>query len=233
MANGAESDLVGHFKAGLDVLKRYPTLVIPPLAVQVAIFVLALVLVGGVTGMAIMGGMAGGLAGLVAGGALLMLVGGLLSLIASGVVVVMARDALAAREPAIGGALGVVTGRLGDVLIASILLTLIVGIGMVLFVIPGLVAAFFLVFTLPEVLLGNQGAVAALRRSAALVKDNIGPVVGLLIGGILAGVVAVVVSKVFSLVPIVGPLAAAVVHGALISYLTVVGVRIYQALPRR
>jgi endonuclease-3 len=172
MANGAASDLVGHFKAGLDVLKRYPTLVIPPLAVQVAIFVLALVLVGGVTGMAIMGGMAGGLAGLLAGGALLMLVGGLLSLIASGVVVVMARDALAAREPAIGEALGVVTGRLGDVLIASILLTLIVGIGMVLFVIPGRVAAFFLVFTQPEVLLGNQGAVAAHRRSAALVSTT-------------------------------------------------------------
>lgn len=232
MTNGTGSDLVGHFQAGLDVLKRYPMLVVPPLAVQVILVVLALLFLGGVTGMTLVGGLAGGLAGLLAGGALFMLLGGLLSLIASGVVIVMARDALAAREPVIGDAVNAVMARFVDVLVASILLTLIVSIGMVLFVIPGIIAAFLLIFTLPAVLLDGQAAVDALRRSVALVKENIGAVLGLIIGGILAVVIAGLVSRLFGLVPVLGQLASAVVSGVLISYLTVVGVRIYQTLPR-
>jgi len=34
-------------------------------------------------------------------------------------------------------------------------------------------------------------------------------------------------------VPLLGPLAMTVVNGAVIAYLTVVGVRLYQGLPRR
>ena len=233
MTNGARSDLVGHFQAGLDVLKRYPMLVVPPLAVQVLIVVLGLIFLGGAAGMAAVGGLAGGVAGLVAGGTLLMLLGGLLSLITSGVVILMARDALAGRDPVLGEALNAVLARLVDVVLASLLLTVIVAIGMVFFIIPGLVAAFFLVFTLPAVLLDGQGAIDALRRSATLVKENVGPVLGLIVGAILAAVVSGIISRIFTLVPIIGHLAAAVVSGALISYVTVVAVRIYQSLPRR
>lgn len=233
MTNGAGSDLVGHFQAGLEVLKRHPVLIVPPLGVQVVIVLLGLLFLGGAAGMAAVGGLAGGLAGLLAGGALLMLLGGLLSLVAAGVVILMARDALAGRDPVMGDALNAVLTRLVDVALASLLLTVIVGIGMVLLVIPGLVAFFFLIFTLPAVLLDGQGAIEALRRSATLVKQNVGPVLGLIVGAILAAVVSGIISWIFNLVPVIGHLASAVVSGALISYLTVVTVRIYQSLPRR
>ena len=233
MTNRAGSDAVSHFKAGWEVLKRYPVLLVPPLGAQVIVVVLAVLFLGSVAGLTVAGGLAGGLAGLLAGGALFMLLGGLLSLIASGVVIVMARDALAAREPVMVEALNAVIARFLDVLVASLLLTLIVGVGMLFFVVPGLLAAFFLIFTLPAVLLEGQGAVDALRRSAYLVKENIGPVAGLVIGGILAAVVTAIVSRILEVVPILGHLAAALLAGVFITYLSVVGVRVYQSLPRR
>jgi hypothetical protein len=241
MTNGGSPDIVAHFKAGFETVKRYPILVLPPLAVHVLLFLVLFFVWGGTIGLgALMGGamgggggaVAGGAAGLVAGFLLFMVVSTLLSLLASGVVVLMARDALAGREPAIGAAIGAVMGRATDVILASFLVTLIVGIGMILLVIPGVIAAFLLLFTLPAVLLDAQGAVDGLKRSVAVVKANVGPVLGFLIGAILVAVGGAIVGWIIGHVPVLGALAMAVVNGALISYLTVVGVRLYQALPR-
>jgi hypothetical protein len=241
MTNGGGSDMAGHFRAGFEVVKRYPMLIVPVLAVHVAAFVLALLVWGGATGMgAVMGGVmgggggaaAGGIMGFLAGGMIFMLLVMLLSLVASGVVVVMARDALAGREPVMGDALGAVLERLIDVSLASFLVTVIVGIGLALLVIPGLLAGFFLIFTLPAVLLDRQSAVDGLKRSFNTVKANPGPVVGLVVGAILVAVGAAIVSGILRHVPVLGGLASAVVGAVLVSYVTVVGVRVYQALPR-
>lgn len=232
MTNGAGSDLVGHFRTAWEVLVRYPVMAVPPLAVQAVVFVLTLLFVGTAATAVAVGGMAG-MAGAMAGGFVLSIAGFLLSLIASGVVIVMARDALAGREPSMGDALGVVMERFADVLVASILFMVIVGVGMMLLLVPGIVAAFFLIFTLPAVLLDGHGGVAALSRSFTLVKDNLGPVLGLILGWIVAMVVAAVVSMILQVVPILGQLAWAVLVGAFIAYMTVVAVRVYQTLPRR
>ncbi len=239
MMSGAGSDIVGHFQAGFEALKRYPMLVLPPLAVHVLLFALLFLVLGGTIGMgAVMGGMAGGGAGAAAGGILGLLIGGvmlvlvmgLLSLVASGVVVVMAREALAAREPRIGDALGTVMARLADVVIASFLVTLVVGIGMLFLVIPGVVAGFFLIFTLPAVLLDGRGAGSGLRTSFDLVKTNPGVVVGLAIGTILVFVAGALAAAIVQMVPVLGHLASLVIFAALVSYTTVVGVGVYQAL---
>ncbi len=232
MTNGGASDIVGHFRSALDVMKRYPVIAVPPLAAAAVMFVLTLLFIGGAATAVVLGGGAG-LLGAFAGFFVFTLIGGLLQLIASAVTIVMARDALAAREPSMGDALGAVMARLADVVVAAVLVMVIVGIGTVLLVLPGLVAGFFLVFTLPAVLLDGRGAVDALKRSASLVKDNLGPVVGLVVGIILAWVVVVIVGKILGLVPLLGQLASAVLIGVFVAYLTVVAVRVYQALPRR
>jgi hypothetical protein len=240
MTNGSP-DIVAFFKSGFETVKRHPILLLPPLAVHVLLFVLIFFVWGGTMGVgALMGGVMGGGGGAVAGGALgfvagallFMVVSTILSLLASGVVVLMANDALAGREPSVGGAVGAVMGRAADVLLASFLVSVIVGIGFLLFFIPGVIAAFLLLFTLPAVLLDAQGAVNGLKRSYAVVKANVGAVLGFVVGAILAAIGAGIVGWIVGRVPLVGPLAMAVVNGALISYLTVVGVRLYQALPR-
>jgi hypothetical protein len=145
----------------------------------------------------------------------------------------MARDALAAREPSVGGALDVVRARLTDVVIASFLFSVIVGIASLFFVLPGLIAGFFLMFTLPAVLLDGAGAVDGVRRSATLVKQNLGPVIGLVVGAIVGIVLLMIASAILGVVPLLGTLAAMLLMGAFFAYLTVVVVRVYQSLPRR
>ena len=240
MTNSGGSDVVGHFQAGWEALRRYPMLIVPPLAVHV-LGVLLLLLWGGAIGMgALMGALMGGGGGAAAGGIMAALAGGVLlwlsavlvSLIAWGVVIVMARDGLAGREPMIGAAVGAVAGRLVDVVVASILKMIIVGIGLLLFVVPGVIAGFFLIFTLPAVLLDGQRATDGLKRSFHVVKGNPGPVVAFLVGAILVGVAAFIAAWIAHLVLFLGSLAAAIIFAAGVSYLIVVGVRLYQALPR-
>ncbi|HEV8308846.1 MAG TPA: hypothetical protein VGW35_14390 [Methylomirabilota bacterium] len=239
MSNGAGSDIVGDFRLGLDLMKRYPVMAAPPLIAMALMFVLGLVFFGGALTIFAVGGLSGGrgVAGAIVGGllfsAVLAVVALLVNLVASAVVVIMARDALATREPSMGDALSAVMGRLGDVAVASFLVALIVGIASLFLVVPGIIAGFFLMFVLPAVLLDGRGAVDALGRSATLVKDNLGPALGLVIGAIVAIVVMAIVSMILGMVPLLGHLASMLLGGAFIAYLTVVAVRVYQTLPRR
>jgi len=145
----------------------------------------------------------------------------------------MASDALAAREPSLAAAYGRVRARLGDVVGASSFCAVIVGITSLFLLIPGLVAAFFLVFALPAVLLEGARPVESLRRSAALVRDNMGRTVGLVVGTLVASVITWLASRVLHVIPVLGYLASMLLGGALFAYLTVVAVGVFQALPRR
>jgi hypothetical protein len=243
MTNGSASDLAQHFQVGVDTLKRYPVLIVPPIAAHVVIFLLLLLVVGGTAGLGfLMGGLSGGLGGATAGGIAGLVLGGLvfmvltilLSMIAAALVVVMAREGLAGREPDLASGWAGVQQRLGPVVVASLLVAAIVAaLAAVSFGVLGAVAGFFLLYTLPAAALDGHGGPEALRRSVALVRDNLGVTVGLVVGFILVAVAAMLVSTVLHLVPVLGGLAAAVLHGVLVAYLTVVGVRVYLTLPRR
>jgi hypothetical protein len=145
-------------------------------------------------------------------------------------VVLMARDALGAREPVLGDAFSSVLGRLAAVATASCLVTIIVGVCFLFLVIPGIVAGVLLMFTLPAVLLDGLGAIDGMRRSVAIVKAHVGPVIGLVVGALLVLVGIAIASWTVGLVPFLGALAAFALHGAAVSYLTVVGVYYYQLL---
>jgi membrane-anchored glycerophosphoryl diester phosphodiesterase (GDPDase) len=240
MGNVTDGDVVGHFRLAYQAVARYPVLIVPPLVVAVVPLALIFFVVGGAAALmgAVMGGAVGGGTGAVVGGIVvgvlvalvLALVMGILWLLSSGMVVVMARDALAGREPALGDALSAVLARLAAVVAASALVGLVVWIGFLFLVIPGIVAAVCLMFTLPAVLLDGLGAVDGMRRSVALVRANVGAVVGLVVGVILVMIGLAIVGALLGLIPIVGGLAWFVLSSAAVSYLTVVGVRYYGIL---
>jgi hypothetical protein len=224
---------------GYETVVRFPLLLVPPLAVGVLGFALLFLIGGGVAAIgALVGGLVGGgegvaagtVAGIVLGLLKFVLVTGVLGLLSSCMVVVMARDALDGREPSLGGALAAVLGRLWAVLVASSLVTAVVGLGMLLFVIPGVVAAVLLLFTMPAVLLDGFGAIAAMKRSVELVRRHPGPVIGLVVGAFLVLIAVAIGSWIVGLVPVLGHLASFVLHGAALSYLTVVAVRLYRAV---
>ena len=183
MASGAD-DIVGHFRLAYQTVIRFPVLIVPPLAVAVLGFLLVFFIGGGAAAVgALMGGAmgggqgatAGGIVGLILGMLVFGLVMSVLWLLSAGMVVVMARDALGGREPVQGEAFSAVVGRLGAVVVASGLVTAIMAVGFLFLVIPGLVAAVFLMFTLPAVLLDRLGALDGIRRSFAVVRGTSGP----------------------------------------------------------
>lgn len=86
--------------------------------------------------------------------------------------------------------------RLGDYVIASVLYSIAVGIGLILCIIPGLILAVLFAFYPYFVLDQHKGAVESLSASWQLVSANFGSVLGLLVvafllfilGAILCGV---------------------------------------------
>jgi hypothetical protein len=226
------ADTVAHFRTAFDVLMRYPVMVLPPLAAQAVVFALTIVFIGGAAAAVVVAGGAGFLGAILAG-LLLWLVSGLLTLIASAVTIVMARDALDGREPSFGEAMSVVMGRIADVIGASVLFGLIVFVASLFFVLPGLIAAFFLMFMLPAVLIEGAGAVDSIGRSVRLVRQNLGPALGLVIGAIILAVALGIVYAVLGNVPLLGQLASAVLVGVFAAYIAVVAVRVFLLLPVR
>jgi hypothetical protein len=226
------ADTIAHFRTGFDVLMRYPVMVLPPLGAQAVVFVLTLLFFGAGAAAVLMAGGAG-LLGAILGGFLLWLISGLLTLVASAVTIVMAADALDGREPSFGEALSVVMGRLADVIGASFLFGLIVLVASLFLVIPGLVAAFFLMFMLPAVLIEAAGAVDSIGRSVRLVRQNLVPSLGLVIGALLVAVALGIVFAVLGNVPLLGQLASAVLVGVFAAYIAVVAVRVFRLLPVR
>jgi hypothetical protein len=226
------ADTIAHFRTGFEVIKQYPVMALPPLAAQAVVFVLTVLFFGGAFAAVMVAGGAG-FFGAVVGFLLLGLVGGLLTLLASAVTIVMARDALEGREPSFGDGVAAVMGRLGDVVIATVLFGLIVFVASLFFVLPGVVAAFFLMFTLPAVLLDGVGAIDALGHSARLVRQNLGPCLGFVIGVFVLGVALAIVLNILGNVPLLGQLASAVVAGVIAAYLAIVAVRVYRLLPVR
>ena len=238
MAGGAD-DFVGHFRLAYQAVARFPVLIVPPLAVAVLGFMLLFFIGGGAAVIgALMGGAmggshgaaAGGIAGLVLGVLMFVVVMGTLGLLSSGMVIVMARSALGGVEPVLGDALAAVARRLGAIAVAASLVGLIVMIGFLFLVIPGIVAAVFLMFTLPAVLLDGLGAVDGMRRSAALVRAHPGPIVAFLVGCLLVFVGVGIAAWILSFVPFLGGLASFVLQAAAMSYLAVVGVHFYALL---
>jgi hypothetical protein len=235
------TDTISDFLAGLDVLKRYPVLVAPPLIAMCVVFVLAILFFGSAMGLFGSGALAGrgrapGMIGAALGTLFLVVmflaVTMVVNLISSAVVVVMADDALAARAPSLSRGYRRVMAKLGDVLGASFLSALIIAIASVFLIIPGLIAAFFLMFAMPAVLLAGAGPVESLRRSAAVVRDNVGRALGLVVGAVVAGAITWVASIALHVVPVIGRLASLLISAVLVAYLTIVAVRVFRTLPR-
>ncbi len=79
--------------------------------------------------------------------------------------------------------------RVGAVIIASLLVSVLTAVGFMLCYVPGIIIGFFAQFTLFFVVDKGQGAVDALKSSFALVNKNLGTVVVLYLGVLVAGAI--------------------------------------------
>ncbi len=128
------------------------------------------------TGTAAVGGLMAMLLGLVAALIGIAVMYGIAVPLVTGALTIVVADRSIGGTAGPGKAYGRLLRRFGTLLSAAIPAFFLVLIGLCLLIIPGLLLGFFFVFVTPVVLLENVGGIAALKRSAALVKANIGQV---------------------------------------------------------
>src|SRR5918998_810424 len=126
--------------------------------------------------------------GLVASGgnALGALIAGVIALIATywyqGMVVEAVRDILdGRRDQTVGSLFSSVSPVIWTLIGAGLLATLIVIIGFILIIVPGLIALTLLALVAPAVVIDRAGVTQALRRSRELVRDNAWRVFGVIV----------------------------------------------------
>ncbi|MGC2063443.1 MAG: hypothetical protein WA610_10730 [Thermodesulfovibrionales bacterium] len=230
-------DIAGTFKDSIEVAKKNPLIFVPTVAVGLVMAVLTMAIIGGaVTTAGMMGGMGSpaGVMGAVGAAmglaALLSIVGMIAGLIAHGMTVAMAQEAIASGTTTLNTGLSVVTSRLVQLVVAAVLVGLAVGIGMMLLVIPGIIAAFLFMFTFVIIIADNIPAVDAMKKSFELVKANLADLVILFIAVIGIGIVISIVNRIFRIIPVVGPLAGSLLMGIFGGYMTIVIVKVYKGL---
>ena len=223
-------EVIELFSKGADILKKNVVVAVPLVAVGILSAVLTITLMGGVMAGAGMMGMGGFRPGLGTLGAfmgtavLVSLLIGLLNLIAYGMTYVMAEEAISGKADLNTGFQKTMS-NIANLLVASIILGVIVFIGMILLVLPGIIAAYLLMFTLVLVMLEKQAPVAALQGSFELVKSHINET---LIFAVIALVILVVAGIIGA---ILGPLSP-IISGAAMAYISIVLVLLHKELKK-
>lgn len=146
---------------------------------------------------------------------------------AHGVTLAMARELLEKGETSLKTGVDVASSFLFHFLVTSILLSVIVGVGLML-ILPGLVAIFVLMFTFPSIIMHGLTPSEAIRNSYNLIRSNFTN--SLLLFAVLAAIFIgiSVVSLIFAVViPVLGQFIAVVLDGAMGGFLALVLLRAY------
>jgi hypothetical protein len=206
---------VGHlFSEAVRVLRKYPIIVAPSVVAVLAVFLLTLALPPDPEQAVHMLGVA--------------FVSMLLSLYAYGVTLAMAREVLETGSTSLRTA-GFIAARLaGSFLAAGTLMTLLVGAGFMIFILPGVVIYCLLMFTFPAMVVDTVGVLEAMRLSVATVRANVKDAV-LLFGVVVA--VGLVFGMVNLLLDAAGSLGQAI--GTVLSGIFVGGVSVAMIIAYR
>jgi len=222
-------DVVEMYRRAFGIFRANYIIALPFIAVNVSVALLFGLLAGGVMmageSAAISGAPLGLSMGAVLGAAVgITLLSWVLNILAQGMAVGMSSAALRGGASLDNG-LEVLGRKLGPLIVAGLLVSLTVGAGLVLLILPGLIAGFLLMFTAIALVLEDLDALEAMRRSYRVVRSNLGDafvyallmVVLWLVGGMLGALLAKV--------PVVGySLLSPALDGVVSAVITIAGV---------
>lgn len=233
-------------KDSYEVSRKNPLVFVPMLASVVVVALLSLITMGSVigSGMPFIGGMHGEMTGAspnmqralagagIAFGSLLVFstLSGLVSLLAHGMTVAMANDAVQGQPVTLKTGWDRVVERAVPLVVASVILGLLVGIGLVLLVLPGLLIGFFLMFTLTAVIVDGKDAFSALKTSFQVVRSNFGAVFVLFLVMIALAFLVGIANSILGLIPVLGWLASVVLSSLFGGFLGVFVLQAYLTL---
>jgi hypothetical protein len=141
------------------------------------------------------------------------IVSGVLSLIVSGAYPSMVKALLEGGEPSVAESLGKAAHRFWTLLAAGILVALIVGLGLIALVVPGVILATWYAYTVPGIMLEGKGALEGMAASKAFGRDKKGDTFLIFVAIAMAGLILLVVQSILSLASsVLGDLAYAVLY---------------------
>ncbi|MHB1389642.1 MAG: hypothetical protein ACYCXF_00180 [Thermoleophilia bacterium] len=215
------------FSSTIDSIKAYPIILAPQIVLGLISFGLSMALFGATLTMT---GSNINLGTLVAALIIYVIVLALVGVVTFSLTVCMAADVVENGSTSLASGISRFTSNLGSLLIAGILSGIIIGIGTVLCVLPGLVAAFFLMFVFAAVVLSNMGPTEAMQASFATVKDNV--VDALVLMAIIFGLslAGSLVSSILGFIPILGGLVGAVIIALIYAFSLLLTVEVYNDL---
>lgn len=222
-------DVVGIYGRAFEIFRANYIIALPFIAVNVFVALLFGLLAGGVMMAAeppALGEVPFGVSmGAVLGAAVAVtLLSWVLNILAQGMAVGMSSAALRGKTSVEVG-LEVLGRKLGSLIVAGVLVSLAIGVGFVLLILPGLIIGFLLMFTVIALVLEDLEALEAMRRSYSVVRSNLGDafVYALLMVALwfVAGMVGALLSK----VPVVGySLLSPALDGVVSAVITIAGV---------
>src|SRR5580704_9876097 len=141
------------------------------------------------------------------------LVSVVLSLIVSGAYPSMVKAALEGGEPPVAESLGKALHRFWTLLAAGVLVALIVGLGFIALVVPGVIFLTWYAYTVPAIMLEDKGALEGMAASKAFGRDKKGDTFLIFVAIVMAGLLVLVVEFVFSFASaVLGDLVYAVLY---------------------
>lgn len=127
------------------------------------------------------------------------LISGILSIIASGAYAPVVKEALAGQHLTIGEALGHAYRRFWSLLAAGILVGIIVFLGFIALIVPGIIFLTWYAYTTPAIMLENKGALEGMSASKAFGRDKKWSTFLLFLVFLLVYAVVEIISVIFSL----------------------------------
>ncbi|MBI5869779.1 MAG: hypothetical protein HZB44_02300 [Actinobacteria bacterium] len=149
---------------------------------------------------------------------------------AYGISLGMACDAVETGTASIGGGLSRFLSRLLHLIVAGILVGIIVAVGLLLCILPGLAAGFFLMFTFVAIVYSKRSALEGISGSIEMAKSNVPDALLFLL--IITGIsfTGSFIGNIFDIIPVIGGLISSVLEGALSVFTTVLLVKVYAEL---
>jgi hypothetical protein len=117
-------------------------------------------------------------------------------------------------DASVGDLFGLVAPRLFSLFLLSLVVGILVGIGMIFFIIPGVILALMWIVSTPSMMVENKGVFESMSRSSDLTRQNRMRILGvgllLIVAYIVIGLVVVLLAAITPILGIIGGIAIAV-----------------------
>lgn len=211
-----------------NLVRKHLVVFVPMLALFVIVILLSLLLVGTMFPFGdakSMGAMSGekamGLAGMgLVTGFIVLLISGFVGLLAHGMTIAMVDEVKKEEKTSLSSGWKKTRQKLVPLIIASIIVSVVVSIGFILLVLPGLIAVYFLMFTIAAVIVDEVNGFQAVSRGVKTVAGNFKTTIVLFLVLIALGVLFGILNVIVGLIPILGVVLSIVLSAVYSVYVT-------------